>query len=220
MREKELPNAEMGHVFLGMVYLVAWMTKPELDRRFTEGFGKRRFAILFHLPCGGIVEYLAEDPAAARGRLAAGEVDYEPRLDVDRYCVACPSEVAELHCCPSWDAIRKALAVAGQVVEGDGAQAVSVKVDGRADDEGCSRPVVCDADGRAGRIGRIDEWEEAKRSLPVAEIVAASEECVHGGDDSGYGAKCYRQIESHPAKMFNSSHEGIIAKILGWLGLA
>ena len=154
--------------------LTCYMSKRGRASRFENRESQTRLCTVFNLPCGGFVMYLPEHPVGAACRVACGEREYQPALDIDRHFVACVRKGMKPNRCPAWDAIREVFAVANGDMHGNDVEGVAEHVDVRGEYRDLRWARV---DKNDGFVGRIEDGEDIAGAIPVSLICGESAKC-------------------------------------------
>lgn len=154
-------------------------TKPGNKKRFHHPWSN--VIVIYKLPCGAKLCFLAEHTTIAHEAHAIGQFEYNAGADIDRYALSVTCEEVEFDRCPAFQKMREL--VGSHVLDGReyDRQAVTIQVEPDPLDGKPTVASVCHGDGRCGPIA-VDYRDSSDDWLPALKKVAA--ECKYNSNDS------------------------------------
>lgn len=155
-------------------------TKPGNRKRFYHPWAN--VIVIYTLPCGAKLCFLAEDTAIAHEAHAIRQFEYNAGADIDRYVLCVTCEEVEFDRCPAFQKMREL--VGSHVLDGReyDRQAVTIQVEPDLLDGKPTVASVCHGDGRCGPIA-VDYRDSSENWLPALKAIA--EKCDHNSYHSG-----------------------------------
>ena len=157
-----------------------WLcTKTGNRKRFHHPWA--HVIVIYKLPCGAKLCFLAEDTAIAHEARAVRQFEYEAGADIDRYALSVTCEEVEFDRCPAFQKMREL--VGSHMLDGReyDRHAVTIEVEPDPLDGKPTVASVCHGDGRCGPIA-VDYRDSSDDWLPALKKVAA--ECKYNSNDS------------------------------------
>lgn len=165
---------------LQIVQFYHWLcTKPGNKKRFCHPWSN--VIVIYELPCGAKLCFLAEHTTIAHEAHAIGQFKYNAGADIDRYALRVTCEEVEFDRCPAFQKMREL--VGSHMLDGReyDRQAVTIQVEPDPLDGKPTVASVCHGDGRCGPIA-VDYRDSSDDWLPALKKVAA--ECKYNSNDS------------------------------------
>jgi hypothetical protein len=158
-----------------------WLcTKPGNRKRFYHPWAN--VIVIYTLPCGAKLCFLAEHPAIAHEAHTVRQFEYNAGADIDRYALCVTCEEVKIGGCPAFQKMREL--VGSHMLDGREYDSLAVTIEGESNtfDGKTTIASICYGDGRCGPIA-VDYRDCSENWLPALKAIA--EKCDHNSYHSG-----------------------------------
>jgi len=174
-------------------------TKPGNRKRFYHPWSN--VMVIYTLPCGAKLCFLAEHAAIALEAHTVRQFEYNAGADIDRYALSVTCKEVKLNSCPAFHKLREL--VGSHMLDGREYDklAVTIQVEPNALDGKTEVTSICYGDGRCGPIA-VDYRDCSENWLPALKAIA--EKCDH----NSYHSSDANVVVSEKAPGGTGQHSG------------